>query len=70
MLKRRKLRRTLGALLVIGGGVLMWLAPDTAFVFFSVPGLILMVAGVALEIVGIALERNADSKSSERSADG
>jgi hypothetical protein len=61
MLRRRKLRRAVGALLVIAGGLLMWLAPGPAFVSISIPGLVLMLAGVVLEIAGIALERRAKS---------
>ena len=57
MLRRRKLRRTIGALLLIAGGLLMWLAPETAFASASISGIALMVAGVVLELAGIALER-------------
>lgn len=39
-----------GIVLVVSGGVLMWLAPDARV------GLALLVAGILLEIVGIALE--------------
>lgn len=56
MLKRRMLRRTVGALLLIGGGLLMWFAPEAAFGAFSISGLVLMLAGIVLEIAGIALE--------------
>ena len=56
MLKQRKLRRTVGALLLIAGGVLMWLAPAATFGVLSISGITLMLAGIALEAVGIALE--------------
>ena len=50
LIKYRGLRRALGALLVVVGGVLMWLAPEAWF------GVVLLVAGIALEAAGIALE--------------
>lgn len=56
VLRRRKLRRTIGALLVIGGGVLMWFAPEAAFTSLSIVGVALLLAGIVLEAVGIALE--------------
>jgi uncharacterized membrane protein HdeD (DUF308 family) len=57
VLKKRKVRRTIGALLVIAGGGLMWLAPEATFTSLSVAGAVLLLAGVVLEAVGIALER-------------
>ena len=57
LIKYRGLRRALGALLVVVGGVLMWLAPEVW------SGVVLLVAGIALEIAGIALEhRNGRSR--------
>lgn len=57
LIKYRGLRRALGALLVVVGGVLMWLAPE------AWSGVVLLVAGIALEIAGIALEhRNSRSR--------
>ena len=56
MLKKRRLRRTVGAVLIISGGILMWLAPQTAFARASLVGAVLLVAGVALEALGIAIE--------------
>lgn len=50
LIKYRGLRRVLGALLVITGALLMWLAPEVW------SGVALLVAGIALEAVGIALE--------------
>jgi hypothetical protein len=38
-------------MLVIAGGVLMYLAPG------DMAGLVLLASGIALELVGIALER-------------
>lgn len=58
MLKRRKLRRTAGALLLIAGGLLMWFAPEAAFGARSISGLLLMLAGIVLEVAGIALEHH------------
>ena len=59
MLRRRKLRRTVGALLVVAGGLLLWLAPETAFGSSPISGWALMLAGVVVEVAGIALERYA-----------
>jgi uncharacterized membrane protein HdeD (DUF308 family) len=56
VLRHRKLRRTVGAMLVIAGGALMWLAPAAAFVPYSAVGIALLAAGVVLEVVGITLE--------------
>ena len=62
MLRQRKLRRTLGALLVIAGGLLMWLAPQGTFGQISISGLVLMIAGIALEVAGIAMEHHEQKK--------
>ena len=56
MLRKKKLRRTIGALLAIAGGVLMWLAPESTFERMSFIGAALLLAGIALEAVGIGLE--------------
>jgi uncharacterized membrane protein YccC len=57
LIKRKGLRRALGAVLVGVGAVLMWLAPEVW------SGLVLLAAGIALEIAGIALEhRNRRSR--------
>jgi len=53
MLKQRRPRRVVAALLIGLGGVLMFLAPEMW------AGLLVLAAGVALELVGIALERRA-----------
>lgn len=69
MLKQRKLRRTVGALLLIAGGLLMWFAPETVFGAFSVSGLVLMLAGIVLEAAGIALEHHDQNKRPGRAPD-
>ena len=51
LLKNRRLRRRMGFVLVVAGGILMWLAPEVEV------GIALLAAGVLLEIAGIALER-------------
>ena len=56
MLRRTKLRRTIGVILVVAGALLMWLAPKTTFGAGSDAGLALLVAGIVLEVIGIALE--------------
>jgi len=57
LIKHKSLRRTLGAVLVGVGAVLMWLAPEVW------SGVVLLTAGIALEIAGIALEhRNGRSR--------
>jgi drug/metabolite transporter (DMT)-like permease len=57
MIRRRLPRRVAGAVLVVTGGLFMWLAPE------SLAGVLLLVAGIALEAVGLRLERPAgDSK--------
>jgi drug/metabolite transporter (DMT)-like permease len=60
MLRRTKLRRTIGLVLVIVGALLMLLAPETTFGSRAGAGLLLLVAGIVLELVGIALERRDD----------
>lgn len=53
LIKNKRSRRVVALALVVVGGLLIWLAPETA------PGIVLLVAGVILEIAGIALERRA-----------
>lgn len=53
MLRKRKLRRAMGALLVLAGALLMWLAPE------SLSGAVLLAAGIALEAIGLGLEHRA-----------
>jgi drug/metabolite transporter (DMT)-like permease len=56
VLRRRRLRRTIGVVLIVAGGALMWLAPEPAFARWSLVGIVLLVMGLVLEAVGIALE--------------
>jgi hypothetical protein len=46
-----KSRRILGAVLIVAGGLLLWLTTETR------AGLVLLAAAVVLEVAGIALER-------------
>jgi uncharacterized membrane protein HdeD (DUF308 family) len=62
MLKTKKTRRTVGAILVVAGGLLMWSAPQSTFGALSITGLMLMAAGIILEIVGISLEHREASR--------
>ena len=52
MLRNKPLRRGLGALLVVLGALLIWLPYDLA------SGIVLVIAGAALELIGIALEKS------------
>jgi drug/metabolite transporter (DMT)-like permease len=52
-IRKRRLRRVAGVLLVLFGALLMWLAPESA------SGAVLLAAGVALEAVGLVLEHRA-----------
>lgn len=69
MLATRKLRRAIGAVLVILGALLMWLAPGPTFTNVSGAGLGLLVAGIVLELVGITLERREENRKKQRIAD-
>ena len=62
MLRRKKLRRTVGGILIVLGGLLMWLAPGPTFGSQSVAGLVLLVVGIVLEVAGLALEHKADRR--------
>ena len=53
MLKNRRSRRAMAILLVVLGGVLIFLAPEMWL------GLVLFGLGAAVELAGIALERRA-----------
>lgn len=57
MLKKRALRRSAGLILVVAGGLFMWLAPEQ-----SAAGIVLLIAAIALEIAGLVLERRATRK--------
>lgn len=50
LFQNRPLWRAIGAICLIAGALLMWLAPDILI------GVVPFVAGVALEIAGIMLE--------------
>lgn len=50
---RKRSRRTLALILVVLGGVLIFLAPEMW------TGVLLLALGVAIEVAGIALERKA-----------
>ena len=50
----RRTRRIVGAVLIVAGGLLLWLTTETR------AGLVLLAAAVILEIAGIALERRRD----------
>lgn len=51
MIRNKSLRRSLGVLLVVLGALLIWLPYDLA------SGIVLVLAGAALELVGMALEK-------------
>lgn len=51
MIRNKSLRRSLGALLVLLGALLIWLPYDLT------SGVVLVLAGATLELVGIALEK-------------
>lgn len=53
MLSKRRSRRVLAGILVVLGGVLLFLAPEMW------AGLVLLALGVVIELAGIALERKA-----------
>jgi len=52
MIRNKRLRRSLGVVLVLLGALLIWLPYDL------VSGIVLVVAGAVLELVGIALEKS------------
>jgi len=52
MIRKRMFRRTIGAVLLTAGVLLMWFAPE------SPAGVALLAAGIALEAVGLRLERS------------
>jgi drug/metabolite transporter (DMT)-like permease len=56
MLKQRKPRRLLGALAIVAGALLLWLAPEPTFGAASTLGVLLLIAGIALELIGLTLE--------------
>lgn len=56
MLIRKRPRRAVGLVLVVAGGLLMWLAPGPTFGASPIAGMALLLAGILLEIIGIFLE--------------
>ena len=68
VITRTKLRRAIGAVLVIAGAVLMWMAPGPTFTSLSGAGLALLLAGIVLELVGIALERRDENRRLRRTS--
>ena len=50
MIKNRKIRRAIAAILMVLGAILMFLAPEV------LQGTLLFALGVALELMGIAVE--------------
>lgn len=68
MITRIKVRRAIGAVLVIAGAVLMWMAPGPTFTSLSGAGLTLLLAGIGLELVGIALERREENRRLRRTS--
>jgi hypothetical protein len=61
-IRKRTLRRVVGAMLVLFGALLMWLAPE------SLSGAVLLATGVALEVIGLALEHRAARSGKDRHA--
>ena len=47
---RKTLRRLVAGLLIVGGALLLWIAPETLL------GAATLVAGLALEAIGIRLD--------------
>ena len=48
-MKRKIMWRVIGPALIVGGGLLMWLSPET------LGGVLVMGAGIALELFGLAI---------------
>ena len=57
MFRQRRLRRSVGIVLVVAGALLMWLAPANTFGVRSAAGAVLLATGIVVELIGIALER-------------
>jgi len=51
----KRARRVIAGSIIVLGGLLMWLAPD------SFAGIVMLSAAVVLEAVGIALEQRKES---------
>ncbi|HUV99086.1 MAG TPA: hypothetical protein VMV88_02935 [Gallionella sp.] len=54
MIKNQRIRRTIAAIMIVLGAILMFLAPELW------PGALLFALGIILELAGIALERKAN----------
>ena len=52
--RQKNVRRTLGAALVVTGGLLMWLSPEAWL------GALMFATEIALEAIGIWLEHSQD----------
>ena len=50
LMRNKILRRALGATLLVGGALLLWLTPET------LSGVLVAAAGIALELAGIAID--------------
>lgn len=50
MIRNRRVRRAVALVLIVAGGLLMWLSTSVG------PGLVAFGLGVLLEVVGLALE--------------
>jgi uncharacterized membrane protein YidH (DUF202 family) len=62
MFRKRRSRRIVGAVLVVTGVLLMWLAPE------SPAGIALLAAGVGLEAIGLHLERSRANRGDDSDA--
>jgi len=54
MIKNQRIRRTIAAIMIVLGAILMFLASELW------PGALLFALGIILELAGIALERKAN----------
>jgi len=55
----KKLRRIFAGFLIVLGGLIWWLAPETP------GGIIVLIVGVIIEIIGISLEHGSDKKNGD-----
>jgi len=54
MIRNRRWRRPVAAVLIVFGALLMWLSPSVQI------GLVAFGVGVVIELIGLALERRDD----------
>lgn len=54
MIKNTRIRRTVALIMVVLGGILMFLAPEVW------QGALLLALGIVIELIGITLERKAE----------